>query len=182
MTWFKVCDTANMHTKIVAASGDAVKMWVRAGSWSAQQLSDGFVPDAFVPILGSPDLADELVRLDLWERREKPTAGYVFHDWSHYQPSKSQIEKRRADDRTRQSNRRGRRHGVTPDVTPAESHNVSGRGEERTLDPLLSPAQRESRRDTVRNPESVQEKCGHTETDLGCPICRRFLSVVSESA
>jgi hypothetical protein len=167
VTWFKVCDTANLHPKIVAASGEAIKMWVRAGSWAAQQLTDGFVPDHYVPVFGTHDLAAELVTVRLWSRDDERD-GYQFHDWDHYQPSKAQIERRRENDRFRQSVRRSVSHGVTPGVT----HNVSGGGVERasSTTPLPSPSQRdtgrESRRDTGPCPHDEPRGAG------GCAICR----------
>jgi hypothetical protein len=94
MPWFKVDDTLAMHPKAVAA-GASLALWVRAGCWSAQQLTDGFVPTHMVAALGGKASdARRLVEVGLWE--DKGT-GYLFHDWADYQPSRVKVmEKREA--------------------------------------------------------------------------------------
>lgn len=87
MTWFKVDDSFYDHPKVFDAPDCAVALWTRAGTWSARNLTDGFVP-AGMParLCDDPDTAvRELVRRGLWTRTSR---GYQFHDWSDYQPSK----------------------------------------------------------------------------------------------
>jgi len=95
MTWFKVDDTLAFHHKTVAAGVPALGLWVRAGSWCAQTLTDGFVPEHMVPALADGDvgLARRLVEAGLWCRVK---GGYAFHGWANYQPSRQSIEDRRA--------------------------------------------------------------------------------------
>lgn len=95
MTWFKVDDTLAFHRKTVAAGVAAMGLWVRAGSWSAQTLTDGFVPEHMVPPLADGDagLAGRLVEAGLWRRVR---GGYSFHEWAERQPSRQSIEDRRA--------------------------------------------------------------------------------------
>lgn len=94
MTWFKVDDGFYAHPKVLTASLPAVGLWVRAGAWCAQQLADGRLPRAAVALVGgTPELADELVAVGLWDRTDD---GYAFHDWDDYQPSKSDVIDRRA--------------------------------------------------------------------------------------
>lgn len=95
MTWFKVDDTLAFHRKTVAAGCAAMGLWVRAGSWSAQTLTDGFVPEHMVPPLADGDagLAGRLVEAGLWRRVR---GGYQFHEWAERQPSRQSIEDRRA--------------------------------------------------------------------------------------
>lgn len=95
MTWFKVDDTLAFHRKTVAAGVSALGLWVRAGSWCAQTLTDGFVPEHMVPALADGDagLAGRLVEAGLWRRVK---GGYAFHEWADYQPSRQSIENRRA--------------------------------------------------------------------------------------
>ena len=45
MSWFKVDDQLAFNAKIVAAGNEAMGLWVRAGSWSAAQLTNGFIPE-----------------------------------------------------------------------------------------------------------------------------------------
>lgn len=95
MTWFKVDDTLAFHHKVVAAGVSAMGLWVRAGSWCAQTLTDGFVPEHMVPALADGDagLAERLVEAKLWRRVK---GGYAFHQWAERQPSRQSIEDRRA--------------------------------------------------------------------------------------
>lgn len=95
MTWFKVDDTLAFHHKTVAAGVPALGLWVRAGSWCAQTLTDGFVPEHMVSALADGDvgLARRLVEAGLWCRVK---GGYAFHGWVDYQPSRQSIEDRRA--------------------------------------------------------------------------------------
>ena len=87
--WFKVDDNFAMHTKAVMAGNAAIGLWVRAGAWSMQTLSDGFIPDAIVTGLGTKGQADRLVSVGLWDRL--PT-GYAFHQWDDRNPSKEDVQ------------------------------------------------------------------------------------------
>ncbi|MGH3882878.1 MAG: hypothetical protein ACRDRC_05675, partial [Pseudonocardiaceae bacterium] len=95
MPWFKVDDSLAFHRKTVAAGVSAMGLWVRAGSWCAQTLTDGFVPEHMVPALADDDasLAESLVEAGLWRRVK---GGYKFHEWAERQPSRQSIENRRA--------------------------------------------------------------------------------------
>jgi hypothetical protein len=91
MPWFKVDDNLAFHYKTVAAGVSAMGLWVRAGSWCAQTLTDGFVPEHMVPALADGDagLAGRLVEAGLWRRVK---GGFVFHEWTDRQPSRQSIE------------------------------------------------------------------------------------------
>ena len=78
MPWFKVDDGFAVHPKALKAGNAACGLWVRAGSWSMQQLTDGFIPDHVLPTLGTKAEAKRLVDAGLWERA---VTGYVFHEW-----------------------------------------------------------------------------------------------------
>ena len=105
MPWFKVDDNLAFHAKAVAAGNPAMGLWVRAGSWSAQQLTDGFVPDHMFPALGTLAQAKRLVEVRLWHRED---GGYRFHEWNRdgRQPTRQDVEKRREDDRIRKAEAR----------------------------------------------------------------------------
>lgn len=106
MPWFKVDDTLAMHSKVIEAGNAALGLWVRAGSWSMQTLSDGFVPDAVAFQLGTKPQAERLVTVGLWDRL--PT-GYAFHEWDARQPSKAQVTAEREATKERQRKSRERR-------------------------------------------------------------------------
>ena len=88
MGWFKVDDQLAFHAKIVAAGNSAMGLWIRAGSWSSAQLTDGFIPThmafAMANAMANPCDQDALVMAGLWDEVD---GGYQFHDWSEFQPS-----------------------------------------------------------------------------------------------
>lgn len=91
MTWFKVDDSFYDHPKVFDAPDCALALWVRAGCWSARNLTDGFVP-ASLParICDDPDTAVRvLVDRGLWKRAR---GGFQFHDWTEYQPSAEDVK------------------------------------------------------------------------------------------
>lgn len=88
MPWFKVDDTLAFHGKVVSAGNGAMGLWVRAGSWSMQQLTDGFVPHQIARQLGTRNEAKRLVDAGLWDEKDD---GYLFHEWSQRQPSRAKV-------------------------------------------------------------------------------------------
>lgn len=109
MTWFKVDDQFAFNIKVLTAGNAAVGLWVRAGSWSAAQLSDGLVPAPIVAALGgSADDAAALVAAGLWDAVD---GGWQFHDWAEYQPTKAQVLADRAATRERVAKHRAKRGG-----------------------------------------------------------------------
>ena len=92
--WFKVDDQFWSHPKVVELSADAVALWVRAGSYAAQHLTDGVVTYGIVRMLGADrDAATELTNAFLWDQKDGRT--WVFHDWEDYQPDAIASKERR---------------------------------------------------------------------------------------
>ena len=107
MPWFKVDDTLATHAKVVRAGNSAMGLWVRAGSWSASQLTDGYVPTDMIGVLGGkPADARRLVEVGLWVNAD---GGYRFHQWHDRQPSREETERKR--DQWRERQRRARSKG-----------------------------------------------------------------------
>ena len=78
--WFKVDDSFYSNPKTAMLSDGATALWLRSGSWSAQQLTGGFVPARMVPMFrGSDDSVRELCDAGLWAYDEQKD-GYQFHD------------------------------------------------------------------------------------------------------
>lgn len=105
MPWFKVDDKLAFHHKAVAAGNAAMGLWVRAGSFCSDQLTDGFVPDHMIASLGTRGQAKRLVDVRLWHRVD---GGYVFHEWNSdgRQPTRKDVEERREEDRRRKAEAR----------------------------------------------------------------------------
>lgn len=90
--WFKVDDSFFSNPKTAMLSDGATALWLRSGSWSAQQLTGGFIPARMVPMFrGSDDSVRELCDVGLWERDDERD-GYRFHDWSDYQPDVEEVD------------------------------------------------------------------------------------------
>lgn len=99
MAWFKVDDHLAHNMKAIAAGNTALGLWVRAGSWACQQLTDGFVPTTMVTALGGTDAdAAALTEAGLWHIVD---GGWVFHDWAEYQEDSGKVKERRAAARER---------------------------------------------------------------------------------
>lgn len=99
MTWFKVDDSLSSHPKARAAGLPAMGLWVVAGSWASQHLTDGYIPEWFVKSWRSgPVLASKLVDSGLWDVAD---GGWVFHQWAERQPSKARVESERESARKR---------------------------------------------------------------------------------
>ena len=108
MPWFKVDDGFANSKPVLRIPrryrAPAIGLWVLAGTWSAKELTDGFVPDyALEDFASTPAMAEQLVRAGLWEKAEN---GYQFVGWSNYQPTKVQVLTRRAEEADRKSRAR----------------------------------------------------------------------------
>lgn len=110
MTWMKVDDGLHSHRKALRAGAEAMGLWVMAGSWVGDQLTDGFVPDYVVrQFVSDPDtVAGRLVAAGLWEPGELDgDKGWWFHDWLVQNPSREKVLAERA--RNAASHARGRK-------------------------------------------------------------------------
>lgn len=150
MTWFKVSDEFAFHPKVVSA-GTAIATWIRAASWSAQQLTDGFIPNQMLPALGPKKDATRLVNAGLWHPVE---GGYQFHDWDDYQPSRAQVQDKRA---KRQD--AGRKGGVRSGQSRREAQAEANASPDAVplLRPGANPRPDPTRPVVVQSPRSLEE-------------------------
>jgi hypothetical protein len=93
VTWFRVDDNLAFHPKVMQAGNTAMGLWVRAGSWSSQQLTDGYIPAEIVRSMGNTSQAAGLIRAGLWI---PASDGYEFHQWEERQPTRKAVEDQRA--------------------------------------------------------------------------------------
>lgn len=89
MPWFQVEDNLCFNPKAQQAGNAAMGLWVRAGSWSMQNLTDGFIPREIAALLGSARDAARLVNAGLWHQKDD---GYEFHNWMQRQRSRVKVE------------------------------------------------------------------------------------------
>ncbi|MFF4779424.1 hypothetical protein ACFY05_42075 [Microtetraspora fusca] len=96
------------HPKAIGMSDAATALWVRAGSYSAAKLTDGFIAEHVLVMLSRApeEAADELVRRGLWKRSK---GGYRFHEWSSRNLTKARVEADRKRDRESKRKRRNQR-------------------------------------------------------------------------
>ncbi len=130
MPWFRVDDQFATSPKALLAGNAACGLWVRAGSWSAAQLTDGHIPSAIVSSLGGRAAdARKLVQVGLWhshghdcEACPQPVRGsFLFHGWLEYQPGREEVQKKRDEARTRMATlRAGRRVRTNIERTSSE--------------------------------------------------------------
>ena len=128
MAWFKVDDGFHASRKLLRIPKRgrfaAVGLWTVAGSWAADQLTDGHVPDYMIAEWACPPTAPEsLVDAGLWQRTHD---GYLFYNWHEYQPSKQDVDAERAASRERMRELRARRKQPKP-RNDAEPEDVFGR-------------------------------------------------------
>lgn len=151
MAWFRVDDVLADHPKVIMAGNAAMGLWVRAGAWSMKHLTDGFVPTAAVAVLGSPREAKALVSVGLWLEVE---GGFKFHAWEGRQPTKDEVEDRRA--KRAEAGRKGglksgqsRREAKNEANGEANASGVASHADEANANPVPSPLTQVSRSPSV---------------------------------
>jgi len=117
MPWFRLDDRFHSHPKVIAAGNEAIGLFTRCGTYAAEHLTDGFIPEHVVLLYGSPALAETLVRAKLWRRAR---GGWRIPDYLEYNPSREDVERERAAARERMRRNRSETSG-----SPVE--NGSGR-------------------------------------------------------
>jgi hypothetical protein len=100
MSWFRVDDKFAFHPKAIRAGNEAVGVWVRVGSWSSDQMTDGAIPGdvALVIANGNQSVLDQLVTAGLLVR---DGLGYHMHDFLDWNPSAKQVKRQRKADAER---------------------------------------------------------------------------------
>lgn len=118
MTWFKIDDGFSSHPKIMDVldsehPADAIAVWTMAGSYCARHLTNGFITAKqlrrLCADLNHDEGASVLVEAGLWHEVE---GGYEFHEWFDHQPSRDEVESKRAKNRERVTRYRERRNAL----------------------------------------------------------------------
>lgn len=118
MAWFKIDDGFHCHTKVFAAGTPAVGLYVRCGSWAAQQVTDGVVPRHVAKMYGTPRMIKALVDAGLWHQKghgcdscpQLDGNSYVIHQYLEKNPSRAETDvARKAKSERQQRWREGKR-------------------------------------------------------------------------
>lgn len=104
MAWLKVDDTSHAHPKFLRAGNAAIGLWVRAGAYVAQHLTEGVIPGVVAQLYGTAPQVRKLVAADLWHAHghscggcpQPPAGDYVMHDYLTYNPTRGKVEDDRA--------------------------------------------------------------------------------------
>lgn len=97
MPWFKVDDKLHDHRKVRIAQKEAMGVWVLAGSWASDNLTDGFVPETVLLRWGTREDAERLVAAGLWYADEhEGERGWRFHEWAQRNPLRADKLRERA--------------------------------------------------------------------------------------
>lgn len=118
MAWFKCCDTLFSNRKVTKAwmtDPASLGAWLMCGTWSANQETDGHIPEHIVRMFGiSDDQIEALVDAGLFLPDPVDT-GWVMHDFLEYNPSRAELAEKRQKDAVRRASARtprGQRAGA----------------------------------------------------------------------
>lgn len=178
MPWFKIDDGFHCHPKVLAAGTAAVGLYVRCGSWSAQQTSDGVVPKQVARMYGTPRMIKALLDADLWHQKghecaacpELDANSYAIHQYLDRNPSRVDVEKeRKAKSKRQQKWREGRKNdevseGDNPNVdastdTTHPQHRDAAPNPARPVPSLPSPMEKEGEKASyTREPTHIGDR------------------------
>lgn len=129
MSWFKIDDGFHCHPKVFAAGTPAVGLYVRCGSWAAQQTSEGIIPKQVARLYGTPRMIKALIDAGLWHASghecescpELNANSYVIHQYLERNPSRVEVESVRKLKSARQQKwREGKRNEQVNGGEPAD--------------------------------------------------------------
>ncbi len=126
MSYFQVDDSFQDHPKFVGLGLDAVGLWSCGQAYCSRHLTDGFIPTAWVDMKSGgrqkgERVAATLVAANLWL---VVAGGYTVKGYLDHNPSRADVEKKKADARARVGVFRERKRNATSEtqmkrVTPA---------------------------------------------------------------
>lgn len=96
MAWFKVDDGFYTSHKVLSIPREsrhaAIGVWLLAGTWSADKMTDGKVPMYVLRDMGVEfEIMMTLIDAGLWISGDDDDF-IEFHDWCEYQPTREQLE------------------------------------------------------------------------------------------
>lgn len=146
MTWARLDDNFYDHPKVVMAGTAAVGLFALALAYCARHSTDGVVTHSALARLAPDDdaaaLAQRLVDAGLWHLH---TAGFLVHDYLHYNPSAKDVDKQRKASAERMRTLRKRAQNVRANISRS-SPNV----QQPRPDPVPIPTEEESKDSPAR--------------------------------
>jgi hypothetical protein len=128
VAWFKIDDGFHCHPKVMEAGTPAIGLYVRCGSFVAQQVTDGVVPKRVAKQYGTARQARALVDAGLWHEHdhdcescpEVDANSYLIHQYLERNPSRIETDlARNAKTKRQQKWREGKKDSqVTEDEAP----------------------------------------------------------------
>lgn len=103
MVWTKLDDNFPDHPKVAGLSNSAYRLFIDTLCYCGKYLTDGQIPEMIANRYGATDDARTLLVANLWERTD---TGYQVVNFLEYQPSKAEVEKKKADSRARMAKSR----------------------------------------------------------------------------
>lgn len=100
MAWAKIDDRFFSHPKVRRAGKDAVLLYLAGLTYCNEHLTDGFISEDSLPLLGlmafvddAKQSASKLLDVGLWDVSSKgQAAGYTVHDYFDHNPTREQVE------------------------------------------------------------------------------------------
>ncbi|MEU8989994.1 mucin-2 [Streptomyces sp. NPDC048558] len=175
VTWFKVDDTFYGHPKTLKAGNAAVGLWVKAGAYAAQHLTEGTVPGVVARLYGTAPQARKLVAAGLWHEHghacphpkcKQPAPGdYYMHDFLIYNPTRAKVE----GERTRVAERQQRARERAVEQRHQERNPPDSRANRGRIDDDPPPENREPPANHIEFPDDIAGQDGRSQRDGGDP-------------
>lgn len=110
MGWLKVDDKLPRNPKVLAGDIETAWYYLCALTHCAEQLTDGYIADAAVPVIAPHitdprDVAERCAQLEMFSRVD---GGYQVPDYLDFNPSRAKFLADRAADRERQARKRSK--------------------------------------------------------------------------
>jgi hypothetical protein len=150
-------DKFHSHPKVLIAGNAAAGLYARSLAYCADQLTDGFVPEAWASSCGSRAEIASLLASKLWRKRR---GGFVLPDYLEFNPSRADVLQKRVSAAERKRRSRSRHTPVTRDTavthagsdSPSPNNGASPDGAAPTRRDLVAHFVDETRRVVRRDP------------------------------
>jgi len=161
MSWFRLDDNGYDHDKVLAAGDRAYGVWCRAGQFSSNKMTDGFVSkSAARRLCGDVRVWKRLVDVGLLDHAD---GGYQIHDFLVYNPSRKAVE-----DKSNARREAGRKGGEAKAQKDRErTAKEPGENCERTAKELRTDLYRIGNEPRTDESENNGQVCENTNHDCG---------------